>query len=107
MDTTSNNQKTTVLVTGGAGYIGSHMVWSLLSQKIEGTETRKFDVVVLDHFEKGHPYTLSRSHAKKILNQEFSDAEGKNHKMSIFSPFQHHLRASWTPFDSLNPCLFI
>ena len=35
-----------VLVTGGAGYIGSHMVAELLN--------RNEDVVILDNLEKGH-----------------------------------------------------
>ncbi|ADQ07481.1 UDP-glucose 4-epimerase [Caldicellulosiruptor hydrothermalis 108] len=35
-----------ILVTGGAGYIGSHMVWLLLE--------KGYDVVVIDNLEKGH-----------------------------------------------------
>ncbi|WZL74112.1 UDP-glucose 4-epimerase GalE [Clostridiaceae bacterium 35-E11] len=39
-----------VLVTGGAGYIGSHTVWRLLEKNEE--------VVVVDHLGKGHPKSL-------------------------------------------------
>jgi len=35
-----------ILVCGGAGYIGSHMVWML--------EEKGHDVIVVDNFEKGH-----------------------------------------------------
>ena len=40
----------TVLVTGGAGYIGSHMVWRLLDQGE--------DVVVLDRLSTGFHWAV-------------------------------------------------
>lgn len=40
----------TILVTGGAGYIGSHMVWELLD--------RGQDVVVLDNLSTGHEWAV-------------------------------------------------
>ncbi len=39
-----------VLVTGGAGYIGSHMVWAL----IDAGE----DVVVIDRLSTGHRWAI-------------------------------------------------
>ena len=36
----------TVLVTGGAGYVGSHVAWELLEQG--------YDVVVVDNLQQGH-----------------------------------------------------
>lgn len=39
-----------ILVCGGAGYIGSHMVAELLAQNKE--------VIILDNFEKGHEYAI-------------------------------------------------
>ena len=41
-----------ILVTGGAGYIGSHTVAELLERKME--------VVVLDNLEKGHKQAVLR-----------------------------------------------
>jgi UDP-glucose 4-epimerase len=41
----------TVLVTGGAGYIGSHMVWDLLDAGEE--------VVVLDRLSTGHAWAVA------------------------------------------------
>ena len=42
----SLNMKKTVLVTGGAGYIGSHAVRQLLDHD--------FDVIVVDNLSTGH-----------------------------------------------------
>lgn len=61
-----------LLVTGGAGYIGSHMVRSLLSKKI--------DVVVLDSLEYGHREAIPGSvsfvggnvGSEKVLTELFS-----------------------------------
>lgn len=54
-----NNQ--TILVTGGAGYIGSHTCLSLLE---EG-----YNIVVVDNYVNSSPESLNR--VKKILNKDF------------------------------------
>lgn len=61
-----------ILVCGGAGYIGSHMVAELLENNIE--------VVVLDNFEKGHKDALLGGKLyegdlrdKKILDKIFTE----------------------------------
>ena len=46
------NKKTTVLVTGGAGYIGSHTCVNLLEQG--------YDIVVVDNFVNSSPISLER-----------------------------------------------
>jgi UDP-glucose 4-epimerase len=51
---------TTVLVTGGAGYIGSHAVWSLLDAG--------FDVVVVDDFSTGRRELVPAKAALVELN---------------------------------------
>ncbi|MDO5569321.1 MAG: UDP-glucose 4-epimerase GalE [bacterium] len=43
----------TVLVTGGAGYIGSHMVLELIR--------KDYDVVIIDSLEKGHEESIKKS----------------------------------------------
>ena len=56
-----------VLVTGGAGFIGSHLVEKLLS--------REYDVVVLDDLSKGVSKNLSKvSHLIKVVKADVSDA---------------------------------
>ena len=61
-----------ILVCGGAGYIGSHMVAELLENNIE--------VVVLDNLEKGHKDALLGGKLyvgdlrdKKILDKIFTE----------------------------------
>lgn len=62
----------TILVTGGAGYIGSQMVHQLLE--------KKYEVFVLDSLENGHRQALSKEvslivgdiHNKKVLDELFS-----------------------------------
>ncbi len=44
--TTNNQQLTTILIVGGAGYIGSHMLAELLAQN--------YKVIVLDNLSTGH-----------------------------------------------------
>ena len=45
----------TILVTGGAGYIGSHMVWELIDQNE--------DVVVLDRLSTGFEWACLKKAA--------------------------------------------
>lgn len=49
---TQNSNKITVLVTGGAGYIGSHTCVALLEQG--------YDIVVVDNFVNSSPVSLER-----------------------------------------------
>lgn len=56
----------TVLVTGGAGYIGSHTVLQLLEHN--------FNVVVLDNLSNSHPESLRR--VEKLAQKEVSFVEG-------------------------------
>lgn len=53
-----------ILVTGGAGYIGSHMVWLLLE--------KGYDVVVIDNLEKGHKEAVLGG---KFYNGDLKDKE--------------------------------
>ncbi|ADQ04318.1 UDP-glucose 4-epimerase [Caldicellulosiruptor owensensis OL] len=60
-----------ILVTGGAGYIGSHMVWLLLE--------KGYDVVVVDNLEKGHK--------KAVLGGKFyvGDLKDKEFLENVFA----------------------
>src|SRR5690606_7411141 len=55
----------TVLVTGGAGYIGSHMVWELLDQGEE--------VVVLDRLSTGFDWAVAE--AAELVVGDIADQE--------------------------------
>lgn len=55
----------TVLVTGGAGYIGSHMVWALLDEDE--------DVVVIDDYTTGFPWALPKE--VKTYNGDVGDSK--------------------------------
>jgi UDP-glucose 4-epimerase len=57
-DSASSSDKPAILVTGGAGYIGSHAVLAL--------ETAGYQVVILDNLEYGHP-ELAEQHLKAKL----------------------------------------
>ena len=57
-----------ILVTGGAGYIGSHCVLALLEQG--------YDVVVFDNLSTGHYEVIER--LKKYVNIEFQNGDLKN-----------------------------
>lgn len=76
MQSTEQNL-TTILVTGGAGYIGSHMVWALLNQRTEAG-ARMYNVVVFDNFSLGYTYPVSQHLGPQLINKEFSESgEGK------------------------------
>lgn len=53
-----------ILITGGAGYIGSHMVYLLLE--------KKYDIVVVDNLEKGHKESILGG---KFYNGDLKDTE--------------------------------
>ena len=55
-----------ILVTGGAGYIGSHTVLSLLEHD--------FEVVVLDNFSNSSPVSLER--VEKLAGKSIRVFEG-------------------------------
>lgn len=56
----------TILVTGGAGYIGSHTVVDLLENN--------YNVVIIDNFSNSKPKVLEN--IKKITNKDFKFYEG-------------------------------
>lgn len=76
MQEESQNKPLTILVTGGAGYIGSHMTWALLKEKTE-TKKRKYNVIVLDNFSLGYTYPISRTLAPKLIKKKFTETQGK------------------------------
>lgn len=53
-------QKETVLVTGGAGYVGSHTVITLLEDG--------YNVVVIDNFSNGSPGKYTRRVSFSLVN---------------------------------------
>ncbi len=61
--------KKTILVTGGAGYIGSFTVRELLDQK--------YNVVVLDSLENGHKEAVDPRAKLEVVNLADSDATAK------------------------------
>ncbi|MDJ0509966.1 MAG: UDP-glucose 4-epimerase GalE [Crocosphaera sp.] len=69
--------KPTILVTGGAGYIGSHAVLSL--------QKAGYDVIVFDNLSYGHPEIV-----KDVLNVELIIGDTKNRSLldEIFSSRQ-------------------
>lgn len=72
----------TILVTGGAGYIGSHMVWSLLDNGE--------DVVVLDRLSTGFKWALApeaRLYEGDIADLDLLDAIFKNHQIDAIIHF--------------------
>ena len=71
-----------ILVTGGAGYIGSHTLVSLLTQEHE--------ICVLDNYTNSSPIALDR--VRRLTNHDFKQHEldiGDGPKLSgVFSEFQ-------------------
>ena len=84
METANKNaKKTTVLVTGGAGYIGSHTCVALLEQG--------YDIVVVDNFVNSSPISLER--VCQITGQTFpwyhADLRNRTQLDEIFT--KHHI----------------
>jgi len=72
----------TILVLGGAGYIGSHTVYELID--------RGFDVVIVDNLETGHieaVHEKARFYQGDIRNREFVDSVFKNEKIDAVIHF--------------------
>lgn len=69
-----------ILVTGGAGYIGSHCVLALLKQD--------YEVVIFDNFSTGHAETIEK--LKTYGHVEFiqGDLQNKSDIKELFSKFQ-------------------
>ncbi|KAI0319956.1 UDP-glucose 4-epimerase [Amylostereum chailletii] len=69
-----------VLVTGGAGYIGSHIVYAL-------QETRRYKVVSIDNFHNSYPKSLERlaTIARDALPAAASDADRDSAEIDSFS----------------------
>ncbi|MEL7421295.1 MAG: NAD-dependent epimerase/dehydratase family protein, partial [Cyanobacteria bacterium J06555_3] len=67
----------TILVTGGAGYIGSHAVLALREQ---GNE-----VIILDNLVNGHRYIAESISGAKLIVGDISDRQLLDH---IFSEHQ-------------------
>ena len=78
-----NQSKTTILVTGGAGYIGSHTCVALLEQG--------YDIVVVDNFVNSSPTALAR--VSQITGRTFPwyrlDLRNRTQLDEIFC--QHHI----------------
>jgi len=83
MQQTKNQSKGTVLVTGGAGYIGSHTCVELLNQG--------YDIVVVDNFVNSSPVSLER--VTKITGKTFpwyrADLRNREQLAEIFA--KHHV----------------
>jgi UDP-glucose 4-epimerase len=72
----------TILVLGGAGYIGSHTVYELID--------RGFDVVIVDNLETGHieaVHEKARFYQGDIRNREFVDSVFKSEKIDAVIHF--------------------
>ena len=85
------------LVTGGAGYIGSHMVNLLLKKNL--------DVVVLDNLSTGHEYNIQDC---EHLNIDLVDAENlsKNLNKRKFDGVFHFAGKSIVSESIINPNLY-
>ena len=86
--------KGTVLVTGGAGYIGSHTCVALLEQG--------YDIVVVDNFVNSSPVSLER--VTKITDKTFPwyrvDLRNREQLSEIFA--KHHI--DWVIQSSRRKC---
>lgn len=70
------SKKETILVCGGAGYIGSHTVHELIKSQ--------YDVIVFDNFSKGHPQAVPKNvtcYTGDILNTNDLEKVFSKHKI--------------------------
>jgi len=68
-----------VLVTGGAGYIGSHTVLTLLL-------TRRFKVFSIDNYHNSYPTSLARASqiARDALPEDASDDDRDSTEVDVY-----------------------
>ena len=71
----------TILVTGGAGYIGSHTAVELLQSG--------YDIVIVDNFCNSHPEVLNRIHSLTGQTPAFYDADVRD-TAALERIFQRH-----------------
>lgn len=92
----------TVLVTGGAGFIGSHLVAALLNKKLPGLEGAR--VVVLDNFndyydpqlKRANAAELSKSSHVEIIEGDFCDGPAMT-KLFAKHKFEHVVHLGGSP----------
>ncbi|KAG8843822.1 UDP-glucose-4-epimerase [Serendipita sp. 411] len=84
-----NSSLRNVLITGGAGYIGSHTVLSLLL-------TRKYRVATIDNFHNAYPKSLER--VQEIARQHLPENPTKD---DILSTQVHSFEADLTKEDQV------
>ncbi len=87
-----------VLVTGGAGYIGSHMVWSLID---EGE-----DVVVIDNYTTGFKWALPRE--VQTYEGDVGDADllQKVFRENEIEAIFHFAGSAIVPESVINPLMY-
>jgi len=79
--TTRNDQPSTILVTGGAGYIGSHTVILLIEAG--------YDVVIFDNFSNSSQESIRR--VEKIVGRKITVIEGDiRDKQALHSVFEKY-----------------
>lgn len=73
----------TVLITGGAGYIGSHVTIQLLTQTV-------YDIIVLDNLSTGHADTINTLQKIRTFKFYKIDLKEKNDIEKIFKKHRIH-----------------
>ena len=54
-----------ILVTGGAGFIGSHLVERLINQK--------YEVIIIDDLSSGYKNNLPSTQADRLINKQIQN----------------------------------